>query len=32
VPIVSSLVKEDAVQADGRRWVREHYLDHLGQV
>ena len=32
MPIVSSLVKEDRVQADGRRWIREHYIDQLGLI
>jgi hypothetical protein len=30
VPIVSSFVKEDSAQADGRRWIREHHLDQVG--
>jgi hypothetical protein len=30
--IVSSVIVEDAIQRDGRRWVREHHTDHLGIV
>jgi hypothetical protein len=32
VAIVSSVIAEDAVQRDGRRWLREHHTDHLGVV
>lgn len=30
--IVSSVIVEDRVQADGRRQVRERHTDHLGKV
>jgi hypothetical protein len=32
VAIVSSAIAEDAIQRDGRRWLREHHTDHLGIV
>lgn len=32
MPIVSSFVVDDQVQADGRRWIRERYVDHVGGV
>lgn len=30
--ITNSIIAEDAVQRDGRRWIREHHTDHLGVV
>lgn len=30
MPIVASVIVEDAPQMDGRRWVRERHTDHLG--
>ena len=32
MPIISSRIAEDSLQADGRRWVREQYTDHVGGV
>ena len=29
--IISSAITEDAVQADGRRYIREVHTDHVGQ-
>lgn len=32
MPIVSSIVKENSPQVDGRRWVREWHTDQVGLV
>lgn len=30
MPVVSSAIVEDAPQRDGRRWIAERHVDHLG--
>lgn len=32
MPIVSSVIVDNALQKDGRRWIREHHTDHVGVV
>lgn len=31
MPIVSSVISDDAAQRDGRRWITELHTDHLGE-
>lgn len=32
VSVISSVIVEDSVQADGRRWIRERHTDQAGKI